>query len=959
MYSGTGQQAGASSCLAVVVNVCSVDCGPRFSFFASPVCIWERCPCTMPGNKQLKTDVVADIVTLHKGKKSNKEISAITGVPLRSVQRWTKKFEDGGGVEDPAHKKRPGRPRVTTPRTLKVIQRQVDKEPRISARQLKEKNPQLLGHVAERTVRKILHDDLKYKCVARKKPLITQRQHKNRVAFCRKYLEWDDGKGKKILWSDETTLTGTGNRKGKVYRRARLRHRGSGPCVTSRLMLFHGLVVELFHGPVVELFHGLVVELFHGPVVELFHGLVVDLLHGFVVELFHGPVVELFHVSMAVSVLTCLTMSDLSYDSVWGDVEEGGPSRGKKRARNEAEWKKHVAKERRNKGEAYESRFSKKPVAARVLGAPCRDGCFEKVTMAGVDTIFKAFWEIGDYGLQNAYIQRLVDVVPIKRKRTKQEVSRRSSTVLYHVQYNDMKVQVCKTGFCAMHGLGKGRVSNTVKKLTFTGTPTSDKRGRHTPINNIVSVKAGRLWCTEIHGVGGPAPPSNMSPKIKVTHDQIVAITALHKAGKSNADIAEETYVSLRQVQRWVKRYRENGGALVPTKKKSTGRPRKTSLRALNIVKKQLEDNHRVSARQVKENNPMILGNVSIRTVSRRMKCDLQITFPEHFDQDQLEHGRADGKKRLRWNAVPTIFAPHSDHFDENQYESGRADGLKRLKSNAIPTLFVFTTSTPKSGKLPRKRYVNCLEPITTAKRMPGKYLSDVEKTKILTLIGQNVSLVEIARSTGHGIATVKRLKSAAAACPDSDVPPRKPIPGRPRKTTKATDELLKREVLKIPRKSAAEIKKAHPSVLGNVSERTIQNRLQELCLLSRPPAKKPLLIPRMMKQRLELAKKYENRTAEDWSKQTTTTTSNNNNNNHHINQQQQPPPLLGPRYKTNIVVGKQNKVANSSSLVPREEYEHNRLTELQQPNVKKTREDYRMLRKHDILEDRVKCTTV
>ncbi|XP_042217412.1 uncharacterized protein LOC121863017 [Homarus americanus] len=32
----------------------------------------------------------------------------------------------------------------------------------------------------------------------------------------------------------------------------------------------------------------------------------------------------------------------------------------------------------------------------------------------------------------------------------------------------------------------------------------------------------------------------------------------------------------------------------------------------------------------------------------------------EHFDQDQLEHGRADGKKRLRWNAVPTIFAPHS-----------------------------------------------------------------------------------------------------------------------------------------------------------------------------------------------------------------------------------------------------------------------------------------------------------
>ncbi|KAG7157332.1 hypothetical protein Hamer_G005747, partial [Homarus americanus] len=65
-------------------------------------------------------------------------------------------------------------------------------------------------------------------------------------------------------------------------------------------------------------------------------------------------------------------------------------------------------------------------------------------------------------------------------------------------------------------------------------------------------------------------------------------------------------------------------------------------------------------------------------------------------------------------------------------------------------------------------------------------------------------------------------------------LPPRKPIPGHLRKTTKATDKLLK-----------SELKKVHLSVLENVSEQTIQNCLQkELCFPSQSPAKKLLLIP-------------------------------------------------------------------------------------------------------------------
>ncbi|XP_076047198.1 uncharacterized protein LOC143028681 [Oratosquilla oratoria] len=173
----------------------------------------------MGKEKQLTHDQVAAIAALCKAGKANKEIATITGLALRSVQRWAKKTRDAGGADPPLQNKPTGRPRKTTPRTLKVLRRQVDASPRITAPQLKEKNPKLLGHVSVRTVRHRLHDLQFSHHNARKKPLVSIKQKKNRVAFCRKYLQWDVEKWKNVLWSDEATFTVTGNRLGKVYRR--------------------------------------------------------------------------------------------------------------------------------------------------------------------------------------------------------------------------------------------------------------------------------------------------------------------------------------------------------------------------------------------------------------------------------------------------------------------------------------------------------------------------------------------------------------------------------------------------------------------------------------------------------------------------------------------------------------------------------------------------------------------
>ncbi|XP_064082559.1 uncharacterized protein LOC135198676 isoform X3 [Macrobrachium nipponense] len=170
--------------------------------------------------EQLRPDQIASITSLCRAGKSNKEIACLTSLSLRSVQRWTKKFRDGGAVDPPLQGKSTGRPRKITTGTLKVLRKQVDADPCLRAPQLKEKNPVLLGNVSVRTVQRRLSDNLKIsRCFAGRKPMITLRQRANRVSFCHKYLQWDADKWQKVLWSDEAVFTVTRIHDGKVCRR--------------------------------------------------------------------------------------------------------------------------------------------------------------------------------------------------------------------------------------------------------------------------------------------------------------------------------------------------------------------------------------------------------------------------------------------------------------------------------------------------------------------------------------------------------------------------------------------------------------------------------------------------------------------------------------------------------------------------------------------------------------------
>ena len=81
---------------------------------------------------------------------------------------------------------------------------------------------------------------------------------------------------------------------------------------------------------------------------------------------------------------------------------------------------------------------------------------------------------------------------------------------------------------------------------------------------------------------------------------------------------------------------------------------------------------------------------------------------------------------------------------------------------------------------------------------MPGKYTSSEEKARILAWRQEKVSIKEICVCSGRAKSTVMKLLASAKGLPPNKVPKHSFGGGRNKKTSNATDALIKREVQKI-----------------------------------------------------------------------------------------------------------------------------------------------------------------
>ena len=175
--------------------------------------------------KTLTPGEVEQVIALHKAGIVVKDIARQTRVKVRTVQRLIKRFKDEGGVCAPHPKPKAGRPRKVSQRTIKVMKRHLAATPKLTARQLKEKNPHLLADVSIRTIQQRIHEDIGFgNFKSRPKPLLTPRNMQNRVKFCTKYEAWTEDDWKEVLWMDEATFFVSGSHHNRVYR-----PRGSDP----------------------------------------------------------------------------------------------------------------------------------------------------------------------------------------------------------------------------------------------------------------------------------------------------------------------------------------------------------------------------------------------------------------------------------------------------------------------------------------------------------------------------------------------------------------------------------------------------------------------------------------------------------------------------------------------------------------------------------------------------------
>ena len=73
---------------------------------------------TMPKKKQLTPAQIEVIHALYKEGTATRCIAENMGISVRTVQVWTKKIRDAGEGTLPTHKKRPGKKRLLSNRTL-------------------------------------------------------------------------------------------------------------------------------------------------------------------------------------------------------------------------------------------------------------------------------------------------------------------------------------------------------------------------------------------------------------------------------------------------------------------------------------------------------------------------------------------------------------------------------------------------------------------------------------------------------------------------------------------------------------------------------------------------------------------------------------------------------------------------------------------------------------------------
>src|SRR3990167_1351000 len=156
----------------------------------------------------------AQVVVLKEQGIINKEISAATGLSVRAIQYINKNVKHTHSFKD---RPRSGRPPKLTDRNKRTIARMVKKKETSTATAISKalKSSHQIT-VSPDTVKRSLKS-FGYACrIKKKKPRLTEKHKKARLAFAKKYESWTSDDWKNVIWSDESKFNLL-NSDGKEY----------------------------------------------------------------------------------------------------------------------------------------------------------------------------------------------------------------------------------------------------------------------------------------------------------------------------------------------------------------------------------------------------------------------------------------------------------------------------------------------------------------------------------------------------------------------------------------------------------------------------------------------------------------------------------------------------------------------------------------------------------------------
>ncbi|KAI4885370.1 hypothetical protein NFI96_008195 [Prochilodus magdalenae] len=127
-----------------------------------------------------------EVIALHKNGNGYKKIAKLLNIPRDTIGSIIRKFKLKGTVETLPGR---GRKKILTATAVRYLKRNVEKNPRVTAKELKKDLSDVGTEVSAQTIRRALHNEDLHARTPRRTPLLTPKNKKSRLQYAKSHVD--------------------------------------------------------------------------------------------------------------------------------------------------------------------------------------------------------------------------------------------------------------------------------------------------------------------------------------------------------------------------------------------------------------------------------------------------------------------------------------------------------------------------------------------------------------------------------------------------------------------------------------------------------------------------------------------------------------------------------------------------------------------------------------------------